>query len=264
MNHLLLTSIQNERVKQWASLLDKKYRDRTGLFIIEGVHLVQEAFKSSAAVQCVVYNTERGIPHELEQLAGEGGAEWVQATTQVMAKCTGTDTPPPVFAVLEKLKRDDTALFRNDSLVVVLDGVRDPGNVGTIIRSADAVGADAVVLGKGSVDLYNPKTVRSTMGSLFHLPIIEADLAELLPEAQSNGIKLVGTSLQATHTCYTYDWTAGTWLLMGNESEGLSEAVRQAVDESVIIPMQGEAESLNVAMAATVLLYEALRQRKYS
>ncbi|MCM3628700.1 RNA methyltransferase [Paenibacillus glycanilyticus] len=264
MNHLLLTSIQNDRVKQWASLLDKKYRDRTGQFIIEGVHLVQEAFRSSAAVKCVVYNGERGIPQELEIFAREGSTEWVQATPQVMAKCTGTDTPPPVFAVLEKINRDDNALFREGGLVVVLDGVRDPGNVGTIIRSADAVGADAVVLGKGSVDLYNPKTVRSTMGSLFHLPIIEADLAELLPEAQSRGIKLVGTSLQAAHTCYSYDWTSSTWLLMGNESEGLSEAVRQTVDESVIIPMQGDAESLNVAMASTVLLYEALRQRKYS
>lgn len=263
MNHLLLTSIQNERVKQWASLLDKKYRDRTGLFIIEGVHLVQEAFRASAAVNCVVYNGERGIPQELEQLAGEGGTEWIQATPQVMAKCTGTDTPPPVFAVLEKLKRDETALFRDNGLVVILDGVRDPGNVGTIIRSADAVGADAVVLGKGCVDLYNPKTVRSTMGSLFHLPILEADLAELLPEARAKGITLVGTSLQASHTCYSYDWTAGTWLLMGNESEGLSEAVRETVDESIIIPMQGDAESLNVAMASTVLLYEALRQRKY-
>jgi rRNA methylases len=263
MNHLLLTSIQNERVKQWASLLDKKYRDRTGLFIIEGVHLVQEAFRASAAVKYVVYNGERGIPQELEQLAQDDGTEWMQATTQVMAKCTGTDTPPPVFAVLEKLKRDEAALFRENSLVVVLDGVRDPGNVGTIIRSADAVGADAVVLGKGSVDLYNPKTVRSTMGSLFHLPIIEADLAELLHVAKKQGIRLVGTSLQATHTCYSYDWTPGTWLLMGNESEGLSESARQTVDESVIIPMQGEAESLNVAMATTVLLYEALRQRKY-
>ncbi|MFX3632309.1 MAG: TrmH family RNA methyltransferase [Candidatus Pristimantibacillus sp.] len=265
MNHYTISSIQNDRVKQWASLLDKKYRDRTGLFLIEGVHLVQEAFRASASIEAVVYDGDRGVPEELEVLAEESNddVDWYMASNQVMSKCTGTDTPPPVFAIVSKLKRDEESLFRNNSLVVVLDGVRDPGNVGTIIRSADAVGADAVVLGKGCVDLYNPKTVRSTMGSLFHLPIIEADLAELLPAAKERGIKLVGTSLQASHTCYSYDWTSASWLLFGNESEGLSETVLEVADEAVIIPMQGQAESLNVAMAATVLLYEALRQRRY-
>lgn len=266
----LISSVQNDKVKQWASLLDKKYRDRTGQFLIEGIHLVLEALKGSVGVAAIIYDAERGIPAELatvreeRQAAGTSGAEWVQASRAVMAKCTGTDTPPPVFAVVTKLSADTKALFTGNCLVVVLDGVRDPGNAGTIIRSADAVGADAVILGKGSVDLYNPKTVRSTMGSLFHLPIIEADLLELLPQAKAHGIKVIGTSLQAEYTCYGYDWTQPTWLLMGSESDGLSQDVREQVDESVIIPMVGQAESLNVAMAATVLLYEGLRQREYS
>ncbi|MUT68653.1 RNA methyltransferase [Paenibacillus sp. NEAU-GSW1] len=268
-NHEKISSLQNERVKLWTSLLDKKYRDRTGKFIIEGVHLVQEALQSSAVIETIIYDGERGIPQELKQVTATnsdfkgGSIDWVEASPQVMAKCTGTDTPPPVFAVLAKLKFDQAELFRENNLVVVLDGVRDPGNVGTIIRSADAAFAGAVVLGRGCVDLYNPKTVRSTMGSLFHLPIIEADLAELLPEAKERGVKLVATSLQATHTCYSYNWTGASWLLMGNESNGLSEAVREMADEAVIIPMRGQAESLNVAMATTVLLYEALRQREY-
>lgn len=265
----LISSVQNEKVKQWASLLDKKYRDRNGQFVVEGVHLVLEALKGSAEIITIVYDTERGIPAELKHeratndSASTLGLEWVQASRNVMAKCTGTDTPPPVFAVLSKLSADTSALYRRNCLVVVLDGVRDPGNAGTIIRSADAVGADAVILGKGCVDLYNPKTVRSTMGSLFHLPIIEANLLELLPQAKTKGIKLIGTSLQAEHTCYGYDWTQATWLLMGSESDGLSPEVRKLVNESVIIPMVGQAESLNVAMAATVLLYEGLRQREF-
>jgi TrmH family RNA methyltransferase len=265
-----ISSLQNEKVKQWASLLDKKYRDRSGQFLIEGVHLVLEALKGNAEVTTIVYDTERGIPAELmvERETNDSsatlGLEWIQASRAVMSKCTGTDTPPPVFAILSKPSADKAALFRKNGLVVVLDGVRDPGNAGTIIRSADAVGADAVILGKGCVDLYNPKTVRSTMGSLFHLPIIEADLKMLLPEAKAKGVKLIGASLQAKHTCYGYDWTQSTWLLMGNESEGLSPAVSELVDESVIIPMVGQAESLNVAMAATVLLYESLRQREFN
>ncbi|MFF2481769.1 TrmH family RNA methyltransferase [Paenibacillus sp. NPDC058071] len=264
MNHETIVSIQNERVKQWASLLDKKYRDRTSRFIIEGIHVIQEAIRSQSAVDTIVYDESRGLPKELEPCLDVPNIRWVQASPQVMAKCTGTDTPPPVFAIAEKLKRVESALFREHSLVVVLDGVRDPGNVGTIIRSADAVGADAVVLGKGCADLYNPKTVRSTMGSLYHLPIMEADLSELLPEAKSRGIKLVATSLQATNTCYSYDWKQPSWILLGNESNGISDAVLEQSDEAVIIPIRGQAESLNVAMASTVLLYEALRQRSFN
>jgi TrmH family RNA methyltransferase len=181
-----------------------------------------------------------------------------------MAKCTGTDTPPPVFGVVAKRLYTDDVLYSPDGFVVVLDGLRDPGNVGTLIRSADAIGADAVVIGRGSVDLYNPKTVRSTMGSLFHVPVVEGDLAELLPEAKRRGNRLVGTSLQAAKNCYEAEWAGGVWLLLGNESQGLSAESLSQVDEAVLIPMRGKAESLNVAMAGTVLLYEAMRQRYYS
>lgn len=257
----LITSIQNDRVKGWAALLEKKHRDRSGLFIIEGIHLIMEALKEEAPVTTIVYDAERGFPHELRAYE-LGNTERIQASPAVMTKCTGTDSPPPVFAIVNKPKADKTALYREDSFVVVLDGVRDPGNVGTIIRSADAFGAHAVVLGKGCADVYNPKTVRSTMGSLFHLPIFDgAELTELLQEAKQHGMKLVGTSLQAQHTCSGYDWKQPTWLLMGSEGDGLSHEVSALVDESVIIPMAGQAESLNVAMAATVLLYEGQRQR---
>ncbi|MCQ6559187.1 TrmH family RNA methyltransferase [Paenibacillus mendelii] len=264
-NHriLTLTSVQNEKVKAFASLLEKKHRDRSGKFLIEGVHLVQEALLAGAAVETVVFDAERGIPNELEDLLAESSCELVEASPSVMAKCTATDTPPPVFGIVAKPDVDRQTLYGEDSLVVVLDGVRDPGNVGTIIRSADAVGADAVILGRGCVDLYNPKTVRSTMGSLFHLPIMEGDLAELLPEAKQHGIRLIGTSLQASDTCYSYDWRGAAWLLLGNESSGLSDQTLVQVDDSIIIPMHGRSESLNVAMAATVVLYEALRQRRY-
>ncbi|QYR24291.1 RNA methyltransferase [Paenibacillus sp. sptzw28] len=247
-----------------AALQEKKHRDRSGKFIIEGVHLVQEALLAGAAVEKVVYDAERGIPGELRRQLHEADLKLIEASTAVMAKCSGTDTPPPVFGVVAKPVCDLSDLYRQDTLAVVLDGVRDPGNIGTIIRSADAAGATAVVLGRGCADLYNPKTVRSTMGSLFHLPIIEGDLAELLPEAKSKGMTIAGTSLKATETCFSYDWRGPTWLLLGNESEGLSASSFEMVDANVIIPIHGRSESLNVAMAATVLLYEALRQRKYA
>ncbi|GMK39431.1 23S rRNA methyltransferase [Paenibacillus sp. CCS19] len=257
-------SVQNARAKSWAALLDKKHRDRSGRFIVEGIHLVQEALRCGAEIEAVVYDGERGLPAELdrEPALADQHELLVSASQAVMAKCTGTDSPPPVFAIVIKPVVNEEALFRDRSLVVVLDGVRDPGNAGTIIRSADAVGADAVVLGRGCVDLYNPKTVRSTMGSLFHLPVVEADLAKLLPQAKERGIRIAATSLQSAVSCFDCDWTDSTWLVLGSESDGVSADALALADQSVIIPIRGQAESLNVAMAGTVILYEALRQRE--
>jgi TrmH family RNA methyltransferase len=251
--------------------------------------------------------------------------EWIAATRAVIAKCTSTDTPPPVFAVVQKPHWNADVLFSvlreangMDATgvtsvvrevgaasvdvtnaastagavhsgadvagkvgvtaaagamdagaafdpVVVLDGVQDPGNVGTIIRCADSAGARAVVLGSGSADLYNPKTVRSTMGSLFHLPIIEAPLDGLLERARTRGITLVGTSLQdRATTCYAFDFRQPCWIVFGSEGSGLSPAIAAALDHFIFIPMQGKAESLNVAMASSIILFESLRQRKFS
>ncbi|MCU6711980.1 RNA methyltransferase [Paenibacillus sp. J5C_2022] len=263
-HHKYIASLQNERAKLWSSLLEKKHRDRQKRFLVEGIHLIVEAAKYGAAVETVVYDEERGVPAELAEVQDHlNGTEWMSASRAVMAKCTGTDSPPPVFAVVVKPGWSGETIYRSNGLVVVLDNVRDPGNVGTIIRSADAVGADAVILGKGCADLYNPKTVRSTMGSLFHLPVVEGDLLQLMPEARARGLRLVGTSPQASHNCYQYDWKQGIWLVMGNEADGVSEAVEALLDDRLIIPMKGKAESLNVAMASTVLLYEALRQRTF-
>lgn len=261
-----IVSPQNARVKEWAALLEKKHRDRQHKYIVEGIHLVQEALKAKVDLECVCYSLDRGIPGELADTASDGiGIEWIGVSEAVIAKCSDTKTPQPVFAIVRKEPAQlDSLLNKENSLVVVLDGVQDPGNVGTIIRSADAVGVDAVLLGAGCADIYSPKSIRSTMGSLFHLPIVEGDLNELLPEAKNRGIRLAGTSLQASSNCYDYDFTGPVWLLLGSEANGLSAEVSALLDDALIIPMKGQAESLNVAMAASVLLYEALRQRDFS
>ncbi|WP_433617449.1 TrmH family RNA methyltransferase [Paenibacillus cellulositrophicus] len=263
-----IISPQNPRVKEWAQLLEKKHRDKQHKFIIEGIHLVQEALTAGADLECVAFDLEQGIPSELAHLAGGDSAEWIGVSPAVIAKCTDTKTPQPVFAVVRKTKTAagiDALMSREGSLVIVLDGVQDPGNVGTIIRSADAAGADGVILGRGSADLYNPKTIRSTMGSLFHLPVVEGDLMEILPEAKRSGARVISTSLQAQDTCYSYDFRRGScWLLVGNEAKGVSEQAQQLVDDALIIPMRGQAESLNVAMASTLMLFEAMRQRHFA
>ena len=257
----IVTSPQNAKAKRWASLQHKKYRDRHGAFLAEGAHLVREALESGEKVEAIVYDDGRGWPAELDRGLAAAAGEIVRASEEVMAKCAATDSPPPVFAVVRKRPADPDALFRPGALVIVLDGLRDPGNVGTIIRSADAAGADAVVVGRGSADPFSPKAVRATMGSLFHLPVLEGDLAQLLSEAKARGFRLIGSSLRAQRTCYECDWSGGIWLLLGNESEGLSPQAAALLDECVRIPMRGRAESLNAAMAATVLLFEAMRAR---
>ncbi|MDQ1911927.1 RNA methyltransferase [Paenibacillus sp. GD4] len=264
-----ISSLQNPRVKQWTGLLDKKGRDKEGHFLIEGLHLVQEALRSDIQPYTVVYSAERERPSEelraLLVLAAEQRIECVGVSESVLAKCTDTQTPQPVFAVMPKLPWKPEHVLKasaSGGLVVVIDGVQDPGNLGTIIRSADAVGASGVLLGKGTVDLYNPKTVRSTMGSLFHLPIAQGVLTEWLPQAADTGVGIVTTSLQGAVSCYDYDFRGPTWIVIGNEGQGVSEEVRALTGQHVLIPMQGRAESLNAAMAATVILFEAMRQRQ--
>ncbi|MDP4098391.1 RNA methyltransferase [Paenibacillus sp. P96] len=261
-----LISPNNPRVKEWAQLLEKKHRTRQGKYIVEGVHLVQEALRSGADIECIAYDIEKGIPYELRGFAQlpDRKPEWAAVSCAVIAKCTETKTPQAVFAVVRKEARQaDELLRQQDGLVIVLDGVQDPGNVGTIIRSADAAGAAGVVLGHGCADLYNPKTIRSTMGSMFHLPIVEAELTQILAAAKTGGARVVSTSLQASYSCYSYDFSQPVWLVIGNEGQGVSDAVATLVDDSILIPMVGQAESLNAAMAATVLLFEAMRQRKF-
>jgi len=331
-----IASAANLRVKAWAKLTERKHREREGKFLLEGVHLVKEALLAGWPLECVAYDAGAGVPAELaawaEADAGVGvgnageleeagqsadlarssgaarrGPAWIPVSPEVIAKCSQSETPQPVFAVAMKragvadLTREFGMTGRqlNDrtseagpgrdrkpvgeagsvaqgnhssgaaapmfdpesALVVVLDGVQDPGNVGTIVRSAAACGATAVVLGRGTADICNAKTLRATMGALFHVPVIEADLTELLPQAVESGIVVVGTSLQAARSCYECDFRRGVWLVFGNEGSGMSAAVSGSVSEHVIIPMTGHAESLNVAMAATVLLFEAQRQR---
>jgi len=258
-----IVSPQNTRVKEWASLQEKKHRDKVHKYIVEGVHLVQEALMAEADVECLAYDMDKGVPAELKGLLQSvQGMEVIGVTAAIISKCSSTNTPQPVFAIVRKEQHGvEAILSKPDSLVVVLDGVQDPGNVGTIIRSADAAGADGVILGHGCADIYNPKTIRSTMGSMFHLPVVEGDLADILPQAADRGALLVSTSLQGEQSCYQHDFHGSQWLLIGSEGKGISPETAQLVDKSIIIPMAGRAESLNAAMAATILLFEAMRQR---
>lgn len=262
-----ISSATNPRVKEWAKLLDRKYREREGKFLLEGVHLVKEALDARWPLEVVAFDEGSSVLNAFEEYLDDDDDQkdspvWIPVSPEIIMKCSETDTPQPIFAVARKRPPERELLFGMElSLVVVLDGVQDPGNVGTIVRSAAASGATAVILGKGTADLYSPKTIRSTMGALFHVPVLEADLGVLLPHAKEQGVTIAGTSLQSSKSCYEFDFLRSVWLVFGNEGSGMSSTVSELTDDNLIIPMSGRAESLNVAMAATVLLFEAQRQR---
>ncbi len=266
-----IRSLQNPQVKAWAALLGKKGRDEAGRFLVEGAHLVVEALRSRFQVIEVLYVPGSPAAKEARDAAPAGGeAKWVPVSEQVMEKVTDARTPQGVAAVVRQRVESPDELLATSGKglghgpIVALDAVQDPGNLGTILRSADAAGARAALLGVGTVDVYNPKTIRSTMGSLFRVPFAVCDLAEALPRAKAAGVRVVGTSLEAKHACYDAPLGGDVCFLFGNEGAGVSPRLLAMADENVIIPMRGGAESLNVAMAATVLLFEALRQREFA
>ncbi len=229
----------------------------------EGVELVRSALAAGAPVESVYVGAEgAGDPAvvELAASAAERGIRVHDLAPGVLARVADTVTPQPVLAVVGMLDRPP-ALLAGARLVVVMAGVRDPGNAGTVLRSADAAGVDGVVFAGGTVDPYNPKTVRSSAGSIFHVPLVvcgpEEDVLAAVPGCRSLGaVVRGGTDYSAV------DWLVPTALVLGNEAAGLDPGVTARLDGTVGIPMAGRAESLNVGVACAVLCFEALRQRR--
>jgi TrmH family RNA methyltransferase len=196
----------------------------------------------------------------LIQLADDAGVRVHALAPGVMTKVADTVTPQPVLATFSMFDRPPESL-QGGALVVVLVDVRDPGNAGTALRSADAAGADAVVCCGGTVDPYNPKTVRSSAGSLFHIPLVVIDdVGDALEALDTFGYRRVGAVARNGEDYAAVDWRQRTALVLGNESAGLPDDL--ALDGTVGIPMAGRAESLNVGVACAVLCFEALRQRR--
>jgi TrmH family RNA methyltransferase len=233
--------------------------------VAEGAKVLGEALAAGAAVESVFYapGTERSPSDDavLEQ-AHARGVRVFPLAPGVLERIADTVSPQGVLGVVAAIDTGIEALGAID-LVVVLEDVRDPGNVGAIVRSADASGADAVICLSGTADLYNPKVVRASAGSLFHLPIVtEADPDRVIEFLHRRGSALLATGREGGLDYALDPWPEATALVLGNEANGVSGAMRDRCDGAISIPIAGAAESLNVAMAATVLLFEAARRRR--
>ncbi|WCK53750.1 RNA methyltransferase [Aneurinibacillus sp. Ricciae_BoGa-3] len=259
----IITSAQNPRVKQWSKLQKRKEREQAGLFLIEGPHLVEEACRSGADIESLLLEEGMQIPRwlaEYQSMAGRARMYWVSA--HVLSKLSETQAPQGIMAVI-RMPDDGELQLKDNPMLLLVDRLQDPGNLGTLIRTADAADFDGVVVGDGSVDLYNSKTVRSTMGSLFHIPVWRKNLAGFIAAVrkQQPCIRVIGTSLHESLPYTEIDYSGPIILVIGNEGSGMSEDLLQITDQNVIIPLYGRAESLNAGAAGSILMYEAVRQR---
>ena len=246
----MITSTQNAQVKQWQKLKRKKERTKTNTFIIEGFHLVEEAIKSGWTIDQIILREETELPEWAQDL------EPIRVSDHVFKSITETETPQGIAAVLQM---QDKKLKRHNR-ILLLDAVQDPGNLGTIIRTADAAGYDAVYVGEGSADRYNDKVIRATQGSIFHLPVLTADLALLLPELQENGYTVWAAALEGAVDYRDLTAPDKTALLVGNEGAGIDKRLIAQSDMAVKIPIFGKAESLNVSIATGILLYHTVNR----
>ncbi|MHB8670067.1 MAG: TrmH family RNA methyltransferase [Acidimicrobiales bacterium] len=233
-------------------------------FVVEGAKVIGEALAAGVALEALYLAPEARAEH-LVRAALAAGARVHDLAPGVMEHVTDTVSPQPVIAVARSLDRSLEDLAGAADLVVVCVEVRDPGNLGTVMRSAEGAGAAGIVCCEGSVDPYNPKVVRASAGALFHVPIVVGGQpVEVLERMGEWGFRRVAADAEAPRTtAYDQADMAGrVALVVGNEAHGLPDAVREAVDEAVAIPMQGRLTSLNVGMAAAVLCFEAARQRR--
>ncbi len=264
-----ITSTQNPQFKALRSLRLRKYRQRECRYLIEGIRIVEEALTNGAPVETLVYAPELLISERAQALVQRlDPAQCLAISSDLFHSLSQRDQPQGIAAVvrIEHPLLAEIPLVE-DLLVLVAYQLRDPGNLGTIIRTADAAGATGVVIVEPSVDLYDPQTVRATMGSLFALPIVrlaeEAALPRWVDEARAVGLPLqvVASSSHAAQVHYEADYRRPTVLLVGSERKGLPQAVREGADIQVRLPMSGRATSLNVAAATAALVYEIVRQR---
>lgn len=246
MEHI--TSLKNPKVAAWKALKDRKGRRESGCFLVEGRKMVEEALASAFDVEAVLVQEGMELPDGLSMPVYELPAH-------VLAAVCDTKTPQGIAAVVRM--KEQSALGKH---IVVLDGVQDPGNVGTIIRTADAAGLDGVLLSNQCADVFSPKVLRATMGSIFRMNLRTTDdLPGELTKLREKGYSILSSQLDGTPFYERQDVAERFALIIGNEGNGVSEQVQQTATHRVRLPMRGGAESLNAAIAAAIMMYELMR-----
>ena len=247
---MVITSKENEKIKEIKKLKDKKYRvDR---FIIEGEKILKEAIEEGANIEQIVLSENINVNLDISSFNN------IVVSESVFKELTDVVNPQGVLAVIKKETKP--IINYNEDLIVVLDGIQDPGNLGTIIRTLDSANLKQIIVSKDTVDAYSPKVIRSTMGSIFRVNVIEKEnLVDVIKELNENGYETLATSLNASENIYNIDFKKKA-IIIGNEANGVTDEVMSMANKCVKIPMTGKTESLNASIATSIIVYEYIRQ----
>lgn len=258
----IITSKDNNLIKHICKLKEKKYRNEYNEYIVEGAKIVKEAIDENANIKHIIIE-ENAINNGLieEHLKQKlQNIDYIEVTSKIFKIVSDVEKPQGVLAVIEKDNKNIDIDYSKD-IILALDDIQDPGNLGTIIRTADSVGLTEILISKGTTDPYSPKVIRSTMGAIFRVKIIECeDLKEILEQVQKNKFELVVTSLGTDKSIYDINMSKKA-IVIGNEANGVSKGIIDIADNLAIIPMLGKTESLNASIATGVILYEYVRQK---
>lgn len=239
---MLITSVHNEHIKELVKLKEKKYRDESNTFLVETKHLVLEAYKAGLIKELILEQDEI-FPLDVPI---------TYVSKEVLKKLSSVESPSKVMAVVNKRELENTY----GEKVLILDRIQDPGNLGTIIRSAVAFNIKTIICSPDTVDFYNPKVVRASQGMMFHIPILVKDTKEVINELRENDYKIVGTKVTNGKDVRTASIYSHFALIIGNEGQGISKEIDEMCDEYLYIKMNENCESLNASVAASILLYE--------
>lgn len=258
-----ISSLQNTKVKQVVVLQQKSAeRRKQGVFVVEGIRELEHCMDAGYTVNSIFFCPELTDTGALSSLLSENIASY-EVSPEVYEKMAYRGSTEGVIAIVQskQLGLNDLHLNRQP-LLMVLESVEKPGNLGAILRSADAAGADAVIICDPLTDLYNPNLIRSSIGAIFSVPCIACTSEDCISFLKQNNIKILTAQLQDSKLYYDTDMTCGTAIIMGTESTGLTDVWRKAADAHIRIPMLGQLDSLNVSVSAAILLFEAVRQRR--
>lgn len=259
----IITSKDNEIIKDIKKLKEKKYRDENNVYIIEGIKMIEEAIKENSKIKKIVIcedsmekaNSNQKLLYEIAKY------DCIYVSKNVFSVLTDVKTPQGMLAVIEKNNKDNERIDYNQDIILILDGIQDPGNLGTILRTADSIGLKQIIVTKDTADAYNNKVVRSTMGAILRIKVIEVnDLKDKLKEIKKNKFKIVVTSLDTENSIYDINYNKKA-IIIGNEANGVNKEIQELADYKVKIPMIGKTESLNASVATGIVLYEYVRQK---
>ncbi len=266
----MITSTSNQQMKNISALLKKsKERRNTKTFVVEGPRMVVETpvdkLKGVYVAEGFAQNTDnKEILKEIKDKCTQANAIYEVVADHVFKSVSDTQTPQGIMAVVAMPEYSLEDLLAGEKThLLILESIQDPGNLGTMVRTGEGAGVTGIIMNKTTVDLFNPKTIRSTMGSIYRVPFyIAEDLPALMKQLQEKGISLYAAHLKGEHSYDEEDYTKACGFLIGNEGNGLSDEIANLADAYIKIPMEGQVESLNAAISAALLMYEANRQRR--